>query len=97
MRKLCPFKRIRVEEELPFIDEKAPYWDETKVYEDMKKMTLRDILKEYSKNELVEIIKNLHLSGYSNLRKEKLLDRMCVDLLDRDVMRKAFRFLVRLS
>lgn len=67
-------KRIRVEEELPFIDEKTPYGDETKIYEDMKKRTLRDILKEYSKNELVEITKNLHLSGYSNLKKEKLLD-----------------------
>lgn len=91
--KSCPFKRIQVGEELPFIDEKAPYWDEMKLYEDMKKMTLRDILKEYSRNELVEIAKNLHLSGYSSLKKEKLLDRMSVDLLDRDVMRKAFRFL----
>lgn len=93
LTKSRPLKRIRVEEELPFIDEKTPYGDETKIYEDMKKRTLRDILKEYSKNELVEITKNLHLSGYSNLKKEKLLDRMCVDLLDRDVMRKAFRFL----
>lgn len=93
LTKSCPFKRIQVEEDLPFTDEKLSDWEEAKIYADMKKMTFRDILKEYSRNELVEIAKNLHLSGYSKLKKEKLLDRMCVDLLDRNVMRKAFRFL----
>lgn len=93
LTKSCPFKRIHVEEDLPFTDEKLSDWEEAKIYADMKKMTFRDILKEYSRNELVEIAKNLHLSGYSKLKKEKLLDRMCVDLLDRNVMRKAFRFL----
>lgn len=78
--KSLPFKKIDLESE----------WVSEKDYTDV---TLKDILEEHTRQELVEIAKMLHLSGYSNLKKEKLVERLCVDLLDKDVMQKYFRFL----
>ena len=61
--------------------------------EEYTDITLKEILQGYTRQQLVEIVKMLHLSGYSNLKKEKLVEHLCVDLLDRDVMQKYFRFL----
>ena len=100
LTKSCPFRKIDVEADLPFTDTKD--WEKSGdevewTFRDMengvKNITLREILEECTKKELVETAKILHLSGYSNLKKEKLIEHLCVDLLDRDVMRKYFRFL----
>lgn len=61
--------------------------------EEYTDITLKEILQGHTRQQLVEIVKMLHLSGYSNLKKEKLVEHLCVDLLDRDVMQKYFRFL----
>lgn len=56
-------------------------------------VTLKEILTEYSKPELVEIAKIHHLSGYSKYKKSDLVEFLIRELLSKHVMCRYFRFL----
>ena len=56
-------------------------------------MTLKEILTEYSKTDLVEIAKVHHLSGYSKYKKTELVEFLIKELLSKEVMCRYFRFL----
>lgn len=56
-------------------------------------VTLKEILTEYSKSDLVEIAKVHHLSGYSKYKKTELVEFLIRELLSKEVMCRYFRFL----
>lgn len=58
----------------------------------LEKYSLRTIFKDYLKEDLINILKKKHISGVSKLSKDKLLDKLIDDLLDRDVARQYFMF-----
>lgn len=55
--------------------------------------TLKDILRCYSKQEMVEIAKIHGLKGFSKYNKDRLLDFLYNEMLDADVLRRYFKFL----
>lgn len=56
-------------------------------------ITLHEILSQFKKNDLVEIAKIHRLHGYSQYRKEEMIDFLCRELFDVNVMRRYFSFL----
>lgn len=60
-------------------------------------ITLHEILSQYRKSDLVEIAKLHHLHGYSQYKKAQMVEFLCRALLDADVMRKYFMYLIERS
>lgn len=54
---------------------------------------LKEIYRDYNKENLVELAKIHHLGGYSKFRKEELIEFLVHNLLDKDVMCRYFTFL----
>lgn len=61
--------------------------------DEVSDVTLKEILTEYSKSDLVEIAKIHHLSGYSKYKKSDLVEFLIRELLSQEVMCRYFRFL----
>ncbi len=56
-------------------------------------VTLREILNQFRKSDLVEIAKIHHLRGWSQYNKAKMIEFLQEKLLDAEVMRQYFMFL----
>lgn len=60
---------------------------------DVADVTLKEILTEYSKTDLIDIAKIHQLSGYSKYKKAELAEFLEKELLSKEVMCRYFRFL----
>lgn len=56
-------------------------------------VTLTEILGRYTKQELMEIVKLHHMTGYNGLKKDAIVKKLSKDLLDKQVMCSYFRYL----
>lgn len=97
-----PFKRILGIREIGKPTGKQGYfgniWDKddyvTEEFDEAPdEVNLKDILSSYQKQELTEIAKIHHLSGYTKYNKSRLCDFLCDELLDKDVMLRYFKYL----
>lgn len=60
---------------------------------ELNHVTLTEILGRYTKQELMEIVKLHHMTGYNGLKKDAIVKKLSKDLLDKQVMCSYFRYL----
>lgn len=60
---------------------------------ELNHVTLTEILGRYTKQELMEIVKLHHMTGYNGLKKDAIVKNLSKDLLDKQVMCSYFRYL----
>lgn len=105
MEKGMPFKQIDGSREIPDFDDPLNLEElcgdifsskdslGAYVEEAAKKGTLKDILGDFSKQELTALAKIHRLKGYSKFKKDELLGFVCQEILDPYVMRTYFEFI----
>ncbi len=84
-----PLKRIEPNERGLYFGTGFTELDET----ELNHVTLTEILGKYTKQELMEIVKLHHMTGYSGLKKDAIVKYLSKDLLDKRVMCSYFRYL----